>query len=37
MGLAYTAAACTANKPCSINEDNGLTLGIVVAHEIGHV
>ncbi|XP_065156708.1 A disintegrin and metalloproteinase with thrombospondin motifs 12-like isoform X2 [Atheta coriaria] len=37
MGLAYVAAACTSDKPCAINEDAGLILGIVVAHEIGHV
>lgn len=37
MGLAYVAAACTGDKPCAINEDSGLVLGIVVAHEMGHV
>ncbi|XP_056633400.1 A disintegrin and metalloproteinase with thrombospondin motifs 12-like [Diorhabda sublineata] len=37
MGLAYVAAACTKDENCAINEDGGLTLGIVVAHEIGHV
>lgn len=37
LGLANVAAACTADKPCAINEDVGLILGIVVAHEIGHV
>ncbi|CAH1113494.1 unnamed protein product [Psylliodes chrysocephalus] len=37
MGLAYIATACTQNKNCAINEDGGLTLGIVVAHEMGHV
>lgn len=37
MGLAYVAAACTDDKPCAINEDSGLILGIVVAHEMGHV
>lgn len=37
MGLAYVAAACTGNKPCAINEDSGLALGVVVAHEMGHV
>ncbi|XP_072392013.1 A disintegrin and metalloproteinase with thrombospondin motifs 12-like [Diabrotica undecimpunctata] len=37
MGLAYVAAACTKQENCAINEDGGLTLGIVVTHEIGHV
>ena len=37
MGLAYVAAACTKDKPCAINEDGGLVLGVVVAHEVGHV
>ncbi|XP_074033446.1 A disintegrin and metalloproteinase with thrombospondin motifs 12 [Leptinotarsa decemlineata] len=37
MGLAYVAAACTSNENCAINEDGGLVLGIVVAHEMGHV
>lgn len=37
MGLAYVAAACTDNENCCINEDGGLVLGVVVAHEMGHV
>ncbi|CAH1118875.1 unnamed protein product [Phaedon cochleariae] len=37
MGLAYVAAACTKDENCAINEDSGLVLGIVVAHEMGHV
>ncbi|KAJ8970173.1 hypothetical protein NQ317_016646, partial [Molorchus minor] len=37
MGLAYVAAACTKDEPCALNEDGGLQLGIVVAHEVGHV
>lgn len=37
MGLAFVAAACTDNENCCINEDGGLVLGIVVAHEMGHV
>ncbi|XP_008201012.2 A disintegrin and metalloproteinase with thrombospondin motifs 7 isoform X1 [Tribolium castaneum] len=37
MGLAYVASACSGNEPCAINEDGGLVLGIVVAHEMGHV
>lgn len=36
-GLAYVATACTGNKNCAINEDLGLVLGIIVAHEMGHV
>lgn len=37
MGLAYVAAACDPSKAAAINEDSGLLLGIVVAHEVGHV
>ncbi|KAF5270821.1 hypothetical protein FQA39_LY18869 [Lamprigera yunnana] len=37
MGLAYVATACSGDKPCAINEDGGLILGVVVAHEMGHV
>lgn len=37
MGLAHVAAACDPAKAACINEDSGLLLGIVVAHEVGHV
>jgi len=37
MGLAHVAAACDPKQATCINEDRGLLLGIVVAHEIGHV
>lgn len=37
MGLAFVGTACTGNKPCCINEDAGLMLGITVAHEMGHM
>lgn len=37
MGLAHVAAACDSTKAACINEDNGLLLGIVIAHEVGHV
>ncbi|XP_032687133.1 A disintegrin and metalloproteinase with thrombospondin motifs 7-like [Odontomachus brunneus] len=37
MGLAHVAAACDSTKAACINEDSGLLLGIVVAHEVGHV
>lgn len=37
MGLAHVAAACDSTKASCINEDNGLLLGIVIAHEVGHV
>ena len=36
MGLAYVSAVCDRPKAACINEDNGLLLGIVVAHEVGH-
>nr|XP_012218606.1 PREDICTED: A disintegrin and metalloproteinase with thrombospondin motifs 7-like [Linepithema humile] len=37
MGLAHVAAACDSAKAACINEDSGLLLGIVIAHEVGHV
>ncbi|XP_012140614.1 A disintegrin and metalloproteinase with thrombospondin motifs 7 isoform X2 [Megachile rotundata] len=37
MGLAYVGVACNPAKAACINEDSGLLLGIVVAHEVGHV
>lgn len=37
MGLAHVAAACDSTKAACINEDSGLLLGIVIAHEVGHV
>ncbi|XP_053976514.1 A disintegrin and metalloproteinase with thrombospondin motifs 7-like [Hylaeus volcanicus] len=37
MGLAYVGTACNPEKAAAINEDNGLLLGIVIAHEVGHV
>ncbi|XP_025267750.1 A disintegrin and metalloproteinase with thrombospondin motifs 7 [Camponotus floridanus] len=37
MGLAHVAAACDSAKAACINEDSGLLLGVVVAHEVGHV
>ena len=37
LGLANVASACVGHHSCAINEDNGLLLGVVVAHEIGHM
>ncbi|XP_043259689.1 A disintegrin and metalloproteinase with thrombospondin motifs 7-like [Colletes gigas] len=37
MGLAFVGTACNPEKAASINEDSGLLLGIVIAHEVGHV
>ncbi|XP_076231370.1 A disintegrin and metalloproteinase with thrombospondin motifs 1 [Calliopsis andreniformis] len=37
MGLAYVATACDSTKAACINEEEGLLLGIVIAHEVGHV
>lgn len=31
------ATACNPNKAAAINEDDGLVLGVVIAHEVGHV
>lgn len=36
MGLAYVSAVCDRQKAACINEDSGLVLGVVVAHEVGH-
>ncbi|KAK9869843.1 hypothetical protein WA026_003569 [Henosepilachna vigintioctopunctata] len=36
-GLAYVGTPCTPDEPCAINEDSGLILSIVAAHELGHV
>ncbi|XP_071822873.1 A disintegrin and metalloproteinase with thrombospondin motifs 9-like isoform X2 [Apostichopus japonicus] len=36
LGLAYTAGTCSSDRGVSINEDFGLTTGIVAAHEVGH-
>ncbi|XP_078052164.1 A disintegrin and metalloproteinase with thrombospondin motifs 12 [Augochlora pura] len=36
LGLAYVGTVCMPNKAGAINEDTGLTLGITVAHELGH-
>ncbi|KAF4532268.1 hypothetical protein B566_EDAN007240, partial [Ephemera danica] len=36
LGLAYTSGACKRESMCNICEDNGLMLGFVIAHEIGH-
>lgn len=37
LGLANVAGICDPKASCSINEDNGLMLGVTVAHEIGHL
>lgn len=37
LGLANVAAACLPSDSCAITEDNGLILGVVLAHEIGHM
>lgn len=37
LGLANMASACTPTESCAINEDKGIILGVVVAHEIGHM
>ncbi|XP_068081830.1 A disintegrin and metalloproteinase with thrombospondin motifs 12-like [Anabrus simplex] len=36
LGLAYTAAACSPSRGCSINEDVGLLTGNTIAHGMGH-
>ncbi|CAG9772555.1 unnamed protein product [Ceutorhynchus assimilis] len=36
-GLAYVGGACSEREQCGINEDGGLVLSVIVAHEIGHL
>ncbi|KAJ8019731.1 A disintegrin and metalloproteinase with thrombospondin motifs 20 [Holothuria leucospilota] len=36
LGLAFIAGTCISQRGVSINEDFGLTTGIVAAHELGH-
>ncbi|XP_050293603.1 A disintegrin and metalloproteinase with thrombospondin motifs 7-like isoform X2 [Anthonomus grandis grandis] len=36
-GLAYVGGACSKDEQCGINEDNGLGLSVIVAHEMGHL
>lgn len=36
LGLAYVSNICKKGTAGCINEDNGLTLGITIAHELGH-
>lgn len=37
MGLARLGTACNPHDACAINEDTGLTLGVTVTHEVGHL
>lgn len=37
LGLAYIASVCIPDDSCSINEDNGLMLGVTITHEVGHL
>ncbi|XP_076647153.1 A disintegrin and metalloproteinase with thrombospondin motifs 7 [Halictus rubicundus] len=36
LGLAYVSMVCQKERAGCINEDTGLTLGITIAHELGH-
>ncbi|XP_072167328.1 A disintegrin and metalloproteinase with thrombospondin motifs 7-like [Diadema setosum] len=36
LGLAHVRGMCHSEHSCSVNEDNGLSLGYTVAHEMGH-
>ncbi|XP_048524385.1 A disintegrin and metalloproteinase with thrombospondin motifs 12 isoform X1 [Dendroctonus ponderosae] len=36
-GLAFVGGACSKAEQCGINEDGGLVLSVIVAHEIGHL
>ncbi|XP_033762816.1 A disintegrin and metalloproteinase with thrombospondin motifs 7-like isoform X4 [Pecten maximus] len=37
LGLGHIGGICKANYRCSVNEDNGLDLGLTIAHETGHM
>ena len=36
LGIARLAGMCDPSLSCSVNEDNGLSLALTIAHEIGH-
>ncbi|XP_011664692.2 A disintegrin and metalloproteinase with thrombospondin motifs 13 [Strongylocentrotus purpuratus] len=36
LGIANLRGACSATHQCSVNEDNGPSSGLIIAHEIGH-
>lgn len=36
LGIANVGGMCRADKSCSVNEDNGITLAHTIAHELGH-
>lgn len=36
LGVAHVAGMCKAEKSCSVNEDNGITLAHTITHEMGH-
>ncbi|XP_069122033.1 A disintegrin and metalloproteinase with thrombospondin motifs 6-like isoform X2 [Argopecten irradians] len=37
LGLGHVGGMCKVNYRCSVNEDNGLDLGLTIAHETGHL
>ncbi|XP_063966322.1 A disintegrin and metalloproteinase with thrombospondin motifs 13-like [Lytechinus pictus] len=36
LGIANLRGACSDTHQCSVNEDNGPSSGLIIAHEIGH-
>lgn len=36
LGVAHVGGMCKAEKSCSVNEDNGITLAHTITHEMGH-
>ncbi|CRL05730.1 CLUMA_CG018759, isoform A [Clunio marinus] len=36
LGIANVGGMCRADKSCSVNEDNGITLAHTITHELGH-
>jgi hypothetical protein len=37
LGLAELGTICDSTKSCAINEDNGLSVALTAAHELGHM
>lgn len=36
LGVAHVGGMCTADRSCSVNQDNGIVLAHTIAHEMGH-
>ncbi|KAJ1530655.1 hypothetical protein ONE63_005527 [Megalurothrips usitatus] len=36
LGVAHVGGMCTADRACSVNQDNGIVLAHTITHEMGH-